>query len=324
MARAGIATSQAPVNIAVVKYWGKRDEELILPLNDSLSLTINTDDLCATTSVAALPANVEDKLVLNGKALYKLKGNFSFIARKGSGSACRSMFGGFVRWRAGVKADGSDSEAIQIAPASHWPEIRIIICVVSDSKKDTGSTNGMQRSVATSDLLKHRVKNIVPQRIEAMQKAILAKDFDTFARLTMIDSNQMHAVCQDTYPPVRYMNQISWDIITLVHRYNEAVGATKLAYTFDAGPNAFLFCLEEDVAEVLFVLTKLFPSTELDYVRGMYRIPTTKSTPISEEMIKQIDPYPVGSLKYIITTKVGDGPRIIEKHLINDQGETVF
>lgn len=84
-----------------------------------------------------------------------------------------------------------------------------------------------------------------------MEMAILTRDFESFARLTMMDSNQLHAVCQDTYPPIRYMNQISWDIVSLVHRYNELVGANKLAYTFDAGPNAFLFCLDDDIPEVL-------------------------------------------------------------------------
>lgn len=86
-----------------------------------------------------------------------------------------------------------------------------------------------------------------------MQKAILERNFETFARLTMIDSNQLHSVCQDTFPPIRYMNDISWEIVSFVHHFNAAVGAVKLAYTFDAGPNAFLFCLDADVPEILHV-----------------------------------------------------------------------
>lgn len=67
MANLHIATCQAPVNIAVVKYWGKRDEKLMLPVNDSISVTLSTDDLCTTTSIAASQLFKEDKLVLNGK-----------------------------------------------------------------------------------------------------------------------------------------------------------------------------------------------------------------------------------------------------------------
>ena len=60
-------TGRAPSNIAVIKYWGKRDEDLILPLNSSLSVTLNPDHLAATTTVAVSPSFTEDRLWLNGK-----------------------------------------------------------------------------------------------------------------------------------------------------------------------------------------------------------------------------------------------------------------
>ncbi len=81
-------------------------------------------------------------------------GELTTIARMGSGSACRSLYGGFVRWEAGVRPDGTDSIGIQVAPASHWPDLEVIIMVVSAHKKDTSSTDGMVTSVLTSDLLK--------------------------------------------------------------------------------------------------------------------------------------------------------------------------
>ena len=83
-------------------------------------------------------------------------GELTTIARMGSGSACRSLYGGFVRWEAGVRPDGTDSIGVQVAPASHWPELEVIIMVVSAHKKDTSSTDGMMTSVLTSDLLKVR------------------------------------------------------------------------------------------------------------------------------------------------------------------------
>lgn len=114
-------------------------------------------------------------------------GELTTIARMGSGSACRSLYGGFVRWNQGKDAEGKDSFAQQIADEHHWKELevshaafhvavvflprygcllswcllcgcvlvrlQIIILVVSDKKKETGSTVGMDASVATSPLL---------------------------------------------------------------------------------------------------------------------------------------------------------------------------
>jgi diphosphomevalonate decarboxylase len=62
--------------------------------------------------------------------LYNVSGDISGIARQGSGSACRSLYGGFVRWHQGSDLDGSDSIATQVVPQSHWPEMRILVLVV--------------------------------------------------------------------------------------------------------------------------------------------------------------------------------------------------
>jgi diphosphomevalonate decarboxylase len=86
----------------------------------------------------------------------------------------------------------------------------------------------MQRSVETSDLLAHRVKNCVPKRVDAMKKAIQERDFKTFAEITMKDSNQFHAVCLDTYPPAVYLNDVSHSIIRFIHQYNAACGQPKV------------------------------------------------------------------------------------------------
>jgi diphosphomevalonate decarboxylase len=117
--------------------------------------------------------------------------------------------------------------------------------VVSDKQKDTSSTSGMQTSIETSLLLRFRADRVVDARLGEIENAYLNRDFETFGRITMQDSNQFHATCLDTYPPIFYMNDISRMIIRMVHIVNDFYGRVRLAYTFDAGPNAVVYCLDE-------------------------------------------------------------------------------
>ncbi|CAK9180645.1 unnamed protein product [Ilex paraguariensis] len=347
-----MVTAQTATNIAVIKYWGKRDETLILPINDSISVTLDPAHLCTTTTVAVSPSFEKDRMWLNGKeislsgdryqnclreirscasdvedekkgikitkkdweklylhidshnnfptaaglassaagfaclglfrqpsalgsrsrsmglrrdtccfgfntvnqvfALAKLmnvkedQGKLSAIARQGSGSACRSLYGGFVKWNMGKAEDGSDSIAVQLADEKHWDDLVIVIAVVSSRQKETSSTTGMHESVETSMLIQHRAEEVVPERIIQMEEAIKNHDFLSFARLTCADSNQFHAVCLDTCPPIFYMNDTSHRqafaslffyahldcgivIINCVEKWNRSEGTPQLA-----------------------------------------------------------------------------------------------
>lgn len=99
---------------------------------------------------------------------------------------------------------------------------------MKDDRKKVSSAEGMKRSVETSELLKYRAESIVPKVAKQMEKAILEKNFEQFALLTMKDSNQFHAICRDTYPPCAYMNDVSQLAIELVHAYNSAVNETRV------------------------------------------------------------------------------------------------
>ena len=171
----------------------------------------------------------------------------SELARLGSGSACRSVLGGVVVWDHGEREDGKDSIAKQVFPASHWPELRVLVCVVKKEKKGVPSSEGMKRTVATSGLFSRRLEN-VPQRLENLTTAIRDRDFASFAGIIMRDSSEMHACCLDSFPPISYLNEASNRIMTLVHNFNST--EIRAGYTFDAGPNAFLFTLERDVDEL--------------------------------------------------------------------------
>lgn len=255
-------------------------------------------------------------------------GQLSTIARQGSGSACRSLMGGFVAWRKGNPPTWLDSMAVQIADEKHWPEMRALICVVSDQKKDTSSTSGMKTSVATSSLLKHRAETVVPQRMEAMEKAWVEKNFEGFGRLCMQDSNQFHATCLDTYPPIFYMNDISRSIIRLITVYNQWKGSICAAYTFDAGPNAVIYLLEEHVAEVGALLLYYFPST---YETIAEFVHDSSGTVVANMAAYKLDPSlltacdktgrqpTIGDVKKMYLTRAGPGPQVVPNESNLDQ-----
>jgi len=236
------------------------------------------------------------------------------IARQGSGSASRSLYGGFVAWRmGGMNKDGLDSLAEQIADENHWPEIRAVIMVVSDAKKDTSSTSGMSTSVATSELLAHRASSVVPKRMDTIEKAWLDKDFETFGKVTMMDSNQFHATCLDTYPPIFYMNDVSKSIIQIVHKYNEWAGEIRAAYTFDAGPNAVLYTLDRYVNEVCALMLKFYPGNGKDYIANSKIASEIESIDLDNTLIETAQKTgripTVDDVKKIYVTKVGCGPQ---------------
>lgn len=288
-----------------------------LPKLSQWKLHIVSENNFPTAAGLASSAAGFAALVVAIAKLFKLPqdmSEISKIARKGSGSACRSLFGGYVAWEMGSSEDGEDSKAIEVAPLSHWPDMKAAILVVSDDKKDTPSTTGMQTTVATSDLFDHRIKNVVPARFEQMKKSIHDKDFEVFGKLTMQDSNSFHAVCLDSYPPIFYLTDTSKKIIKLIHQLNDAEGKIIAAYTFDAGPNAVIYYEQHNESKVLGLL-----HTHFSQVPGWDKADTTK---LSKLDITADDNVHKGVSK-IILTLVGLGPQKTSESLISETGEPV-
>ncbi|WP_372368034.1 diphosphomevalonate decarboxylase [Candidatus Uabimicrobium sp. HlEnr_7] len=310
-----IATYTASANIAVVKYWGKKNEKLILPYNNSLSFTMD-DNLQTITTVMFCKSLSQDELWLNGKKIDLQQGKrshllpvdlirekasidlkarivsqncfptgagfassasgvaalvcattkalglsltgqeLSILARQGSGSASRSVYGGFVEWLQGERVDGSDSYAVQIAPHDHWPQLRNVIAVVETEEKKISSRHGMKTTTLTSPLYEKRLeylKTLVPK----MKEAVLKKDFATFAELTMRESNSMHASMLDTWPPIMYLSDGSREVIYTIENLNSELGKIVAGYTFDAGPNAHIYTTQEYVSIIKERLQKI-------------------------------------------------------------------
>jgi diphosphomevalonate decarboxylase len=181
-----------------------------------------------------------------------------------------------VAWQMGEKADGSDSVAVEVAPASHWPT--------------------------------RRAEVVVPAAMKKMEKAIKEKDFESFAKVTMMDSNSFHAVCLDTHPPIFYLNDVSRAAIRAVEDINKAAGKTVAAYTFDAGPNAVIYFEEENMGKVAGALKSVLSSVDGWNAKD---VEATSAEGIDERAAKTLK----DGVSRVILTGVGGGPEVTEKHL---------
>jgi diphosphomevalonate decarboxylase len=167
----------------------------------------------------------------------------SILARLGSGSACRSIPGGFTEWAAGTSSE--DSFAKQIAPPKHW-ELRDVIAIVSRAKKRVGSTEG-HALAPSSHLYQARVASVA-DRLPKARTALLKKDLATLGRLIEEDAISMHAVMMTSRPPIYYWLPGSIQLIHEVQKWRAE--GLEVYFTFDAGPNVHLICQAADQAEV--------------------------------------------------------------------------
>jgi len=293
--------ARANANIALIKYWGKRDENLFLPTKSSLSVSLDAletktelsfvddgkdyilfDDIAASPSevhkistfldLLRKKLNLKKYFVVNTKnnfptaaglassssgfaaltlAVNKLCGlnlsnrELSILARQGSGSACRSVFGGFVLWNKGVSDDGRDSFAEQIFDHMHWPEFRVLIVVTDSGQKLISSREAMQNSLQTSPFYKTWVEDS-ETNLPLMQNNIAAKNIIKVGLLAELDCLDMHKTMWTAHPPINYWTDSTHKVIdTVLELQNQKV---PCFYTIDAGPNVKVICLDKDVS----------------------------------------------------------------------------
>ncbi len=285
-------TATAHPNIAYIKYWGNRDQELRIPANGSISM--NLAALFTRTQVIFDESFEADQLILNGEpvtgaglqrvsdflalvrqisgmgefARVESENNFpmgtgiassasafaalslaasaaagitldekdlSRLARCGSGSASRSVPGGFVEWQAGDS--DANSYAYSIAPPEHW-ELADCVAIVSQEHKATGSVEG--HAIAdTSPLQAVRIEQ-VPSHTKSCREAIIQRDFAAFAEITEHDCNMMHAVMMTSNPSLIYWQPPTLAIMQAVHSWRK--NGIPVCYTIDAGPNVHVIC----------------------------------------------------------------------------------
>jgi len=159
----------------------------------------------------------------------------SRLARRGSGSASRSIPGGFVEWQAGT--GDADSFARTIAEPGHWNLVDCV-AILSASHKKTGSTEG--HSIASTSPLQAARLADAPRRLDICRKTILERDFNAFASIVELDSDMMHAVMMTSTPALHYWKPASLEVMNCVQQWRAE--GLQVCYTVDAGPNVHVIC----------------------------------------------------------------------------------
>ena len=171
--------------------------------------------------------------------------DLSVLARRGSGSASRSIPAGFTEWLAGELPSGEDSYARTIAPPDHWA-LTDVIAVLSAAHKATGSTEG-HGLADTSPFQAVRVAD-APRRLSLCRTALLARDFSAFAEIVEEDAVAMHAVMMTSRPPLFYWQPLTIAIIQAVPVWRAE--GLPVCFTIDAGPNVHCLTPTDHAPEV--------------------------------------------------------------------------
>ncbi len=292
--------AKAHANIALIKYWGKEDEELIIPNNNSLSMTLenlytetivnfsdsdkdlfyldnNLQDEKETAKIskyidifrklassdkrveiesfnhvptaAGLASSASGFAALSAalNSLFELnyeKENLTKLARLGSGSASRSIYGGFVEWIKGEDHETSFAKKIDDGDF----DIAMIILVLNEEKKDISSRKAMKQTVETSPLYQSFVESS-KKDIIAIKKAIKDRDIDEIGKIAEHNAMKMHATMLGSNPPIIYFKEKSIQAINKVKELRKM--GLSVYYTMDAGPNVKLIVRKTEVDKII-------------------------------------------------------------------------
>ncbi|WP_288657702.1 diphosphomevalonate decarboxylase [uncultured Enterococcus sp.] len=307
--------ARAYTNIALIKYWGKKNESLILPMNNSLSLTL--DAFYTETEVSFSEAYTEDQFYLDNqlqdeKATKKISTfldivrekagttkkakvisqNFvptaaglassasglaalagacnealklglddqalSRLARRGSGSACRSIFGGFVEWEKGH--DDQSSYAHPISSDGFEDHLAMVFLLLNEQKKDVSSRDGMHRTVETSSFYQGWLDSVEADLYQ-LKQAIKTKNFQLLGETMEQNGLKMHGTTLAARPPFTYWSPDSLKAMQAVRDLrNQGI---PCYFTMDAGPNVKVLVQKDHLDKVKTTFSDLFSSQQV-------------------------------------------------------------
>ena len=308
------ATAKAQPNIALIKYWGKRDTIRNLPAVGSISITLA--DLYTTMSVDFDTSLGSDVLVVNGAdnssmlprvsrclssvvgaerdhARIESEGNFPIaaglassasafaalvvaadaaagrentraqlasLAGQASGSAARSLLGGFAE----LRNAGDDIVVSELCGPDDWP-LRVVVAVTATGPKPVGSTEAMEVSRNTSPFYDRWIEQQDADLVEA-RAAIAGRDFARLASVAEHNCLKMHSVMWGSRPPMIYWNSITLACMQTI-RELQAAGVAAF-FTIDAGPQVKAICEPAATAAVQQALAGT-PGVEQVLVSGL-------------------------------------------------------
>lgn len=173
----------------------------------------------------------------------------SKLARLGSGSATRSIHGGFVIWHRGNSHDTSYAEKLQVK----WPEFRMLFTIIDPSVKKISSRVGMQITIEKAKSYADYVKQS-NESVEPLITALKENDIDAVGRIAERAAELMRNVMLEA--GLEYHTPKTQQLIQKVKAIRSK-HKIPVYYTFDAGPNLILFTLDEYVNEVIRLLPEV-------------------------------------------------------------------
>ena len=167
----------------------------------------------------------------------------SILARQGSGSACRSIPGGFVEWLDGNTSD--TSYAVNIFPANYW-KVADVVVIVSSGKKDVSSSVG-QQSASTSPFLPIRLSRM-KKKNEYIKKLIKNRNFSKFGETLEAEALEFHSITLTQTPPLIYWLPTTVMLMKLVQIWRR--DGLDVYFTIDTGQDIHLICEAKTVEKL--------------------------------------------------------------------------
>ena len=192
----------------------------------------------------------------------------SVLARQGSGSASRSLWGGFVTWSHGELLDGTDSHGHPIADEHHW-DLRVLVALVSDQKKAISSRAGMNRTQETSPLFDGWVTSALAD-VEAAESAVKNRDLECLGTIMEHSTMKMVGTMLSAQPAVLYLKPATVAVLHAVAELRN--NGTPAWATMDAGPNVKVLTTPDAEATVKRVLQQHVQTVHSLHVGGPARI----------------------------------------------------